>query len=120
MPLNTPKFTPLITKPGLGVLPALPSLTSFVSDVTLKSQISPDYTWTPSNQTSRSGGLTDLIMGFVKPSAYIRMPTGGVLRVEPWGAPRVNLFPVIVVGTLVLGALAVVSLIGLGKKLGSR
>lgn len=114
-PRQGPVLDSFIVPPGLGAAPGLPSL---VSEVTLRSQITPDYTWTPSNQQASGGGISSWIMSAIKPAAYVRLPTGGVVRVEPYGAPKVNFFPVIVVGAIALGAIAAVSLVSIGRRLG--
>jgi hypothetical protein len=112
---------------GLGASPRGPSvppaaantfMTSLVKDVTLRSQFTPSYTWTPQAQTSTQGGLTDVIMKLIKPAADVRLPTGNVIQVAPWGTPTANYFPLVALGVVAMGVLVAGGLIAVGRRLG--
>lgn len=104
------------------VASSLPStnamMTAMIRDVTLRSQFTPSYTWTPTAQPSPPGGLTGLIMRAIRPTAEIRLPTGGVMTVAPWGVPTSNYFPLLALSVLGLGVLVAGSLVMLGRRMG--
>ena len=93
-------------------------LSSVVSDVTLRSQFTPSYTWTPVRQTATQGGFSDAIMSVIRPSADIRMPNGATFTVAPWGSPEANYFPILALGVVAMGVLVAGGLIAIGKRLG--
>jgi hypothetical protein len=93
---------------GLGA----PSVGGFVSaaakaavrDVTLRTQITPDWVYNPSappvKENSFSAWWNRVV---VRPSMIINTPAGPV-EYAPYGKPKINLFPLIVLGTAAAAA----------------
>jgi len=89
-----------------------------VQGVTFRSAISPDINLTGGEATGeqpRQSRFSELFLQFTKPTVYVDT-TLGTLKIAPWGEPQMNLFPVILVGTVVgLAALAGLIVRGLRK-----
>ncbi len=86
--------------------------TSQIRSVVFRSQISPDIEIDPvlesvaepvaEPRTVGEHGLSELFLRVAKPAFYIDT-NFGVLRVAPWGEPKLPLFPLFVAGTIVGG-----------------
>lgn len=91
---------------------------SQINGVTIRSQISPDLDLTAAQAVGGeppAGGLSDIFMRIVKPSIYIDTSLG-TFRITPWGEPTMNLYPLLLIGTIVgIGALAGILYRGLQK-----
>lgn len=102
---------------GLGAgLPSLPPISSLVSNVTMRSQITPDYVWTPTSEQKAQGGITGFIMGLIRPAIYVKTPAG-TMKMEPYGIPTTNYFPLVVVATVLTGVGVAAALVSIGKRL---
>lgn len=74
-----------------------------VKGVTFRSQFSPDIALSGPQATGAEdagGGIGQLFMRLSKPSIYVDTHLG-VIRIAPWGEPKLNLFPLFLVGTIV-------------------
>jgi len=74
-----------------------------IQGVTFRSTISPDINLTGGEATGdqpRPSRFSELFLQFTKPTVYVDTSLG-TLRIAPWGEPQINLFPVVVVGTVV-------------------
>jgi hypothetical protein len=103
---------------GLGQSSVVGAISSFgrtlatdqIKGVYFRSQVSPDIELDPSQmsgerpRTLSEGGISELFLRVAKPAMYVDT-TMGAVRVAPWGEPKLNLFPVILAGTLIGGAL---------------
>jgi hypothetical protein len=86
-----------------------------ISRVTIKSQITPDYTVVPGAPSGApKPGIGNVLMGLVRPAIYVETPVG-TIKTEPWGAPRKNYLPVI----LLLGGIAALAVLGGAYALGA-
>ena len=109
---------------GLGYQSALQAIKSAASDqvrgVYFRSQISPDIDIDPTalmagrKREFSEGGLSELFLRVAKPSVYVDTTLGSI-RIAPWGEPRFNLLPLLLIGTAVGGAVAL-GLIARGLK----
>ncbi|MCC6752022.1 MAG: hypothetical protein IT371_30500 [Deltaproteobacteria bacterium] len=89
-----------------------------ISRVTIRSQITPDYSVDPSAagpSAAPKQGFGNVLMGLIRPAIYVETPAG-TIRVEPWGQPRSNYLPVI----LALGGVAALAVFGGVYLLGRR
>lgn len=103
---------------GLGAV-SLPPISSLVSNVTMRSQVTPEYVWTPSSETKAQGGLTGLIMGFIRPAIYVKTPAG-TMKMEPYGVPTTNYFPLLAIATVCAGLTGAWMLVSIGKRIAKR
>lgn len=95
---------------------ALPAVSSLVQQVNFRSQISPDLPWSPATgATGQASGLSNAVMGIIKPAVEVRLSGGQVIRVAPWGEPSSNYFPALVAVTALAGVATAAGLIMLGK-----
>jgi hypothetical protein len=89
-----------------------------INGVTIRSQISPDFDLTAAQAVGGeppAGGMSELFMRVAKPSVYVDTSLG-TLRIAPWGEPTVNLYPLLLIGTIVgIGALAGILWRGMSK-----
>jgi hypothetical protein len=68
--------------------------------VTIRSQITPDYTYNPNAPTAKTSGFGEWVLkNLVRPSIVVQTPAGPV-QLAPYGEPKINLFPLLVLGTL--------------------
>ena len=77
-----------------------------VHGVTFRSQVSPDIPLTARQAVGQEPlpvGVSDLWLRMTKPAVYVDT-TLGTLRIAPWGEPTMNLYPVFIIGSMVLGA----------------
>ena len=80
-----------------------------IKGVFFRSSISPDIQLDPSMVLSgqprsvSEGGFGELFLRFAKPAVYLDTNLGAI-RIAPWGDPTINLFPVILLGTVAAGA----------------
>lgn len=89
-----------------------------VKGVTFRSQIAPDIDLTAAQavgQEPPKGGMSELFMQVTKPAVYVDTSLG-TFRIAPWGEPTVNLYPILLIGTIVgIGAIAGILWRGLRK-----
>ena len=89
-----------------------------VKGVTIRSQIAPDFDLTAAQAVGREppkGGMSEIFMQVTKPAIYVDTSLG-TFRIAPWGEPKVNLYPLLLIGTIVgIGALAGILWRGLRK-----
>lgn len=82
-------------------------------EVEARSQITPDVSvrlyddgaGVQLEHSAPPSGFGSAVMGMIRPAIYIHTPAG-TYPIEPWGAPRKNLMPHMVVGGCALGYLA--------------
>ena len=91
--------------------------TRAISRVTIRSQITPDYDFDPSvsSKPQPKSGIGNAIMGLIRPAVYVETPAG-TIRAEPWGPPKSNYLPAIVVA----GGVVVLAFFGASYLLGRR
>jgi hypothetical protein len=93
---------------------------SQIKGVFFRSQVSPDIKLDPleiirgAPRTFSEGGVSEAFLKFVKPAVYLDTNWGS-LKVAPWGEPKTNYFPFLLIGT-VLGGAVVGGLIWRGLK----
>jgi len=89
-----------------------------INGVTFRSQIAPDVDLTASQAVGHEpprGGLSDIFMRVTKPAVYVDTSLG-TIRLAPWGEPTLNLYPLLLIGTIVgIGAFAGILWRGLQK-----
>jgi len=74
-----------------------------------RSQISPDIRLDPlevmsgTARTFGQGGVSEMFLNFAKPAVYLDTSFGS-LKIAPWGEPKFNYFPLLILGTAVGGA----------------
>lgn len=89
-----------------------------ITRVTLRSQITPDYSIEPFSRgpaPAPQRGVGNLLMGLIRPAIYVDTPVG-VVKAEPWGAPTRNYLPALIV----LGGVGVLAVLGAAYALGAR
>jgi hypothetical protein len=85
--------------------------------VTIQSQITPDYTYDPNAPARPPSGFSEWVLkNLVRPTIVVQTAAGPV-QFAPYGTPKVNLFPLLVIGTLAaMAGVGYLSLKGLVKK----
>ena len=82
---------------------------SQIKGVFFRSQISPDIQLDPIAvmqglpRSFSEGGVSEMFLKFAKPAIYLDTQFGS-LKVAPWGEPKTNFFPLLLIGTVLGGA----------------
>jgi hypothetical protein len=106
---------------GLGASPlatfAGNMATSTFRSVTIRSQITPDFTYDPNAPTRPASGLSEWVLkNIIRPTVEVQTPAGPV-QLAPYGPPRFNLFPLLVIGSVAFaGGVGYLAIKGLIKK----
>ena len=72
-----------------------------IHGVTYRSQISPDIELTARQALGldkTEGGFGQIFMALSKPAVYVDTDLG-VIRIAPWGEPKLNLFPIMLIAS---------------------